>query len=164
MMNQHRLVLSVVALFFFSTLSAQQFHKRLSPAEKEHILDGPFADVTKTEAMPPTVKQAFATITAEPSFALANPGQKFQLTDDGVNRGLPRRRLIFAGVRGDEWLVQYELGGLAHSFCVLLFKVDTQKQLQFVWGGKGFQSAKNLDQLRKMVAAGQFSDDIQPYW
>ena len=69
MLNQHRIILSGVALFFFSIgLSAQQFHKRLSPSEKEHILDGPFnTDVTKTEAMPAAARQAFATITAEPS-------------------------------------------------------------------------------------------------
>src|ERR1700720_4370162 len=37
MMNQHRIILSAVALFFLSiTLSAQQFHKRLSPPDKEH--------------------------------------------------------------------------------------------------------------------------------
>ncbi len=163
MMNQHRII---VAIFFFSiTLSAQQFHKRLSPAERDRILDGPFTDVTKTEAMPTTtVKRAFATITAEPSFALANPGQKFQVTDVVVDRGLPRRRLIFAGAQGDEWFVHYELGGYAHSYCVLLFKVDPQNHLQFVWGGAGFHGAKNLDQLRKMVVGGQFSDDMQNYW
>ena len=152
------------ALFFFSIgLCAQQFHKRLSPAEKEHILDGSFTDVTKTEAMPDPVRQAFATITAE-SFSLADPGQKFQVTDEGVYQGLPRRRLIFAGVQGDEWFVHYERGGLAHGYFVLLFKVDPHKQLQFVWGGAGFHGARNLDQLRKMVVAGQFSDNVQNYW
>jgi hypothetical protein len=165
MMNQHRIIPFCCSLIFLSfTLSAQQFHKRLSPPEKEHILDGSFTDVTKTEAMPATVKEAFAKITAEPSFALANPRQKFQVTDVVVHRGLPRRRLIFAGVRGDEWFVHYELGGFAHSYCVLLFKVDPQNQFQFVWGGAGFQGAKNLDQLRKMVVAGQFLDDMQNYW
>jgi len=164
-MNEHRISLSVVALFFFSiTLSAQQFHKRLSAVEKEHILDSPFTEVTRTEALPANVKQSFAKLTGEPSFALANPGQKYQATDFVVDRGLPRRRLVFAGVRGDEWFVHYELGGIGHSYYVLLFKVDPQNRLQFVWGGAGSHGAKNLDQLRKMVAAGQFSDELQYYW
>jgi hypothetical protein len=47
---------------------------------------------------------------------------------------------------------------------VLLFKVYPQDRVQFVWGGVGSHGAKNLDQLRKMVAAGQFSDEIQNYW
>lgn len=164
-MNEHRISLSLVALFFLSiTLTAQQFHTRLSPAQKEHILDGQFNEVTKAEAMPVNAKQAFAKITGEPSFDLANPGQKYQVTDVVVDRGLPRRRLVFAGVRGDEWFVHYELGGIGHSYCFLLFKVDPQNRLQFVWGGAGSHGAKNLDQLRKMVAAGQFSDEMQNYW
>jgi hypothetical protein len=47
-MNKHRISLSVVALFFLSiTLTAQQFHIRLSPAQKGHILDGQFNEATK---------------------------------------------------------------------------------------------------------------------
>jgi hypothetical protein len=164
-MNQYRISLFVVALFFLSiTLSAQQFHQQLSGAEKEHILDSPFTEVTKTEGMPANAKQAFAKITGESSFALANPGQKYQVTDVVVERGLPRRRLVFAGVRGDEWFIHYELGGIGHSYCVLLFKVDAANRVQFVWGGAGSHGAKNLNQLRKMVAAGQFSDEMQYYW
>jgi hypothetical protein len=165
MTSQRRITLSVAAFFFLSTtLTAQQFHKRLSPPEKEHILDGPSTEVTKTEAMPDNVKEAFAKITGEPSFALANPGQKYQTTDVVVDQRLSRRRLIFAGVRADEWFIHYELGGIGHSYCVLLFKVDTQNRLQFIWGGAGSHDARTLDQLRKMVAAGQFSDEMQNYW
>ncbi len=164
-MNKHWISLSVTALLFLSiTLTAQQFHTRLSPAQKEHILDGQFHEVTKVEAMTVNAKQAFAKITGEPSFALANPGQKYQVTDVVVDRGVPRRRLIFAGVRDDEWFVHYELGGIGHSYCVLLFKVSPQHELQFVWGGAGSRGANNFDQLRKMVGAGQFSDEMQNYW
>jgi hypothetical protein len=144
--------------------AVEDFHKQLSPAEKQHILDGPFTAVMTIEDMPVLVKQAFAKITGESSFALANPGQKFQVTDVVTERGLPRRRLIFAGARGDEWFVHYEMGGIGHSYCVVLFKVGLQGRVQFVWGGAGFRSAETLDQLRKMVASGQFSDDRQYYW
>jgi hypothetical protein len=79
-----------------------------------------------------------------------------------VDRELPRRRLVFAGGRGDEWFVQYEVGGIGHYYCVLLFDVDPKKPL-FVWGGAGANGAKNLDQLRQMVAAGDFSDKEQSW-
>jgi hypothetical protein len=165
MPNQHRIAISAVTLCFFSiTLSAQQFHQQLSPAVKEHILDGPFTDVTKGESMPNTVKQAFAKITGEPSFALANPGENYQVTDVDADRILPRRRLVFAGVAGNEWFVHYEKGGIGHSYSIVVFKVNSQSGLEFVWGGVGFHGAKDLDQLRKMVAAGQFSDEIKNYW
>lgn len=141
---------------------AQQFHRRLSAAEKAHILDSSYTQVTNTDAMPANVKQAFAKITGEPSFALANPGQKYQATDFVVDRELPRRRLVFAGMHGGEWFVQYEVGGIGHYYCVLLFDVDPKKPL-FVWGGAGVNGAKNLDQLRQMVAAGDFSDKEQSW-
>jgi hypothetical protein len=164
-MNEARIVLFFTALFLcLTTLTAQDFHARLSSTEKQHVLDSPFTQVTKTESMPASVKQAFARITGEPAFALANPGEKFQLTDVVVDRRLPSRRLVFAGVRGEEWFVHYEMGGIGHSYCVVLFRVDSQDRLAFVWGGAGSHSAKDLDQLRKMVAAGQFSDDRKYYW
>ena len=164
-MNNRRISLCFLALLLFSiALSAQQFHKRLSAAEKEHILDGQFNEVTKTDDMPAAVKQAFAKLTSESSFALANPGQKYQATDFVVDRSLPRRRLVFAGVRSAEWFIHYEEGGIGHSYCVLVFKVDSQNPMQFVWGGVGSSGAKTLDQLRKMVGSGQFSDEMQNYW
>jgi hypothetical protein len=164
-MNEHRIRLFLAVLFCLPIpLTAQQFHTRLSPAQREHVLDGQFNEVTKTEAMPVNVRRAFAKITGEPSFALSNPGQKYQATDVVVDRDLPRRRLVFAGVRGDDWLVHYELGGIGHSYCVLLFKVDSQNRLQFMWGGAGSHGAKDLDQLRKMVADGEFADEIQYSW
>src|ERR1035438_143120 len=165
MMNEHRTSLCGVVLFFFSiALNAQQFHKQLSATEKEHVLDSPFTEVTRTEAIPANARQAFAKIKGEPSFALANPGQKYQVADVVLDRSLPRRRLVFAGVRGDEWFVHYELGGIGHSYCVLLFRLDPQNNVQFVWGGVGSHGATNLGQLRKMVAGGQFSDEMQNYW
>jgi len=164
-MNKSRIALVLVALFLcLISLRAEDFHVRLSPTEKQHLLDGSFTKVTKVEAMPASVKQAFARITGEPAFALANPGEKFQVTDVIIDRSLPHRRLVFAGVRDDEWFVHYEVGGIGHSYCVVLFRVDSQSHLTFVWGGAGSQGAKDFDQLRKMVAGGQFSDDRSYYW
>jgi hypothetical protein len=75
-----------------------------------------------------------------------------------------RRRLLFAGVKDDEWFIHYERGGGGHGYSVIAFKVDAQQRLQFLWGGVRFRGAKNLDELRKMVAAGQFSDDVASSW
>ena len=147
-----------------SSYSPVRFHKRLSSAEKEHILEGPFTVMASTEAMPANVKQAFAEITGEPSFALANPGQKYQVTDFISDPRLPDRRLLFAGVKGDEWFIHYERGGRGHSYSVIVFKVTTPYRLQFLWGGAGANGAKHIDELRKMIAAGRFLDDLPNYW
>lgn len=90
---------------------AQQNRHQLSAAEREHILGGQFKVVSTTEAIPANIKQAFSEITRQPSFALANPGQKYQVADVIVDRNLPFRRLVFAGVKDDKWFIRYERGG-----------------------------------------------------
>jgi hypothetical protein len=164
MRKQQISLIVLVGCFMSTAVAAQQFHKQLSAVEKDHVLDSPFTMVQRTEAMPTNVKQAFAKITGEASFELADPGQKYQVTDVVGDRGLPFRRLVFAGVKDDEWFIHYERGGRGHGYYVIVFKVDAQHGLQFLWGGAGFHGAKNLDELRKLVAAGQFSDDATYYW
>jgi hypothetical protein len=80
-----------------------------SSIEREHLLDGQFKMISKTEDIPATVKQAFSKITRQPPFAMANPGQKFQVTDFVVDGTLPWRRLAFAGVQDDKWFVHFAL-------------------------------------------------------
>jgi len=163
MMNRTRIAAFVLIIAVAFAAAAEEFHKQLSASEKQHILDGEFAVLVKTEDMPAPVKQAFAKITGEPSFSLANPGKKFNATDYIVDQTLPHRRLVFAGNRGDEWFIHYEVGGRAHYYCVVLFRVDSKNGLQFMWGGAG-PRVKSLDELRKAVADGQFADDKQFYW
>jgi hypothetical protein len=164
-MNEHRISLVVLLICCVPlAVIAQEHRHQLSAAEKEHILDSQFKVVSTTEGMPANIKQAFADITREPSFALANPGQKYQVTDVVVDRKLPFRRLVFAGVKDHNWLVHYERGGRGHGYYLLVFKVDPHGDAHFVWGGSGPNGAKNLEQLRKMVAAGQFSDEENYYW
>ena len=144
--------------------TAQTYHNQLSAAAKEHILDDPFTVVSGTEAIPPNVKQAFSTVTGESSFELANPGQKYRATDIVDDRKFPLRRLIFAGVKADKWFIHYERGGRGHGYYVLVFKVDPEGRIQFLWGGAGLHRAGNVGQLRKLVAGGQFSDHLNYYW
>lgn len=141
-----------------------RFHKTLSQAQKQHVLDGQFTVLTSTDAMPPRLKEAFEMITGVRQFEMANPGEKYQVTDVITERGLPRRRLLFAGVSDNKWFIQYERGGLGHSYFVVVFSVEPRGAVQFLWGGEGFQSAKDLDDLRKKIAAGRFADDRLYYW
>jgi len=141
-----------------------RFHKQLSKSQKAHILDGPFRTIATTEAMPATVKQAFTEIAGEHSFALANPGEKYQVTDVVSEAELPFRRLVFAGANGDEWFIHYERGGRGHSYSVIVFKIYAPYRLRFLWGGAGFRAAANLQELQKMVAAGHFADDAAYSW
>lgn len=131
--------------------------------EREHLLDGQFKVVSKTEGIPANVKQAFSKVTRQTSFVMANPGQAFQVTDEGSYRKLPWRRLVFAGVEGGDWFLHYERGGLAHSYYVVALKEDSHGDARFVWGCGVRESAETLDQLRTMVATCQLAGP-EGYW
>ena len=51
---------------------------------------------------------------------LAEPGQKWNATDAIIDPTLPGKRLIWAAVGGDYYVVHYERGGIAHTFHVLV--------------------------------------------
>src|SRR5262249_46373895 len=79
------------------TASFGQEHHQLSSAERQHILDGQFKVISTTDGIPTEVRKAFCEITRQQSFAMASPGQKYQVGDVIFDGRLPRRRLVFAG-------------------------------------------------------------------
>jgi len=147
---------------FCCLLSGAAAQQQPSSFDKEHFLDGQFKVISKTEDIQANVKQAFSKIIRQPSFAMANPGQKFQVTDV-VDRTLPWRRLAFAGVQDDKWFVHYERGGYAHSYYVVAFKADPHGDAHFLWGCSVADDAKTLEGLRRMVANCQLSN-AKVYW
>lgn len=86
-------------------------HTPLSAQQRRHLLDGRCDLITSGSAMPNSLKDAFATTTKEESFALADPGTKYQATDVVESPKLPFRRLVFAGRCEDRWFIYYEHGG-----------------------------------------------------
>ena len=136
---------------------------RAAPSTSEHLLDGQFKVVSKTDGIPIDIKQAFSKVTREAPFAMADPGKKFQVTDVVHDRSLPRRRLVFAGFQGDTWFVHYERGGLAHSYFVVAFNVKDQDDVDFAWGCGIADAANSMEQLRRMVATCRLSG-AEAYW
>jgi hypothetical protein len=67
---------------------------------------------------------------------LAEPGQKWNATDAITDPTLPGKRLIWAAVDGEYYVVHYERGGIAHTFYVLvatLTKNNTKPKV--IWRG-----------------------------
>ena len=95
-------------------------------------------------------------MTHQNTFVLANPHEKYQVADVILNPNLTRRRLVFAGGDHDRWFVHYERGGRGVTCFIALFVIGSDGQAHVVWSGSGSNRADNLDQLRKMVAAGEF--------
>jgi hypothetical protein len=145
-------------------VTARKFHIELSGEKKQHVLDGNFVILNSTDALPPAIKNAFATITGDKPFALANPGSKYQMTDVIDEPGLSPRRLIFAGVCNDRWFIHYEHGGIGVSDAVLVMNANPDGFVRFVWGGSGSYRAANMNDLRAAITSGKFADDAAFYW
>src|SRR5690242_19040740 len=113
------------ALFIFVLLAAAlgQQNSAQRADTPEHILDAKFRLATTTEDILLNIKQAFCQLSRQSSFAIANPGRKYQVGDVVLDRTLPRRRLVFAGINEDKWLIHYERGGRGRGYDVVMFKV-----------------------------------------
>jgi hypothetical protein len=83
---------------------------------------------------------------------IADPGQKWNATDSITDPSLPGKRLIWAAVGGDYYVVHYERGGIAHSFHILVAKLTRpESKLVVVWravGGPLKDYATFLDALQ----------------
>jgi hypothetical protein len=55
---------------------------------------------------------------------LAEPGQKWNATDVITDPSLPGKRLIWAAIGGEYYVVHYERGGIDHSFHILVAKLS----------------------------------------
>jgi len=69
---------------------------------------------------------------------LADPGQKWNATDVITDPTLPGKRLIWAAVGGEYYVVHYERGGIAHSFHILIARLTkNDAKPKVVWRGVG---------------------------
>ena len=83
---------------------------------------------------------------------LAEPGQNWNATCVITDPSLPGKRLIWAAVGGEYYVVHYERGGIAHSFHMLVAKLTkNDAEPKVVWravGGPFKDYAAFLDALR----------------
>lgn len=115
-----------------------------------HNLDGDFKILDNVEQLPASIKDAFTAIAHEPRFEMADPGHDFQVTDVMTHEGLPRRRLIFAGISDRDCFIHYEMGGRGHSFLVVVF-ARGPSEARFTWGKALPTPAANIAELRSKV-------------
>ena len=107
-----------------------------------------FHEVLATTNLPPAV----VTLCADDSGRLAEPGQKWEATDVITDASLPRKRLIWAAVSGEYYVVHYERGGRGHSFHVLVATISKgEPKPKILWRGVGSRLndySEFLDALR----------------
>jgi hypothetical protein len=91
---------------------------------------------------------------------LAEPGQKWNATDVIIDPDLPGKRLIWAAVGGDYYVVHYERGGIAHTYHVLVAKLtkDDAKPKP-VWRAMG-GPFKNYAAFVAALRSGKLDDRL----
>jgi len=134
-----------------------RLHTRLSTDQKQHLFDGACRSVTSTDELPIAIQNAFASITQDKPFALADAGARFNATDV-IEPGLPRRRMVYAGACENRWFVEYEKGGIGLSVQIMVLRLEQNGDVHFMWGGSGFRSVAPLDVLRTAIVSGAFGD------
>ena len=126
------------------------------PTEHRKVLEDSsrFREVHATTNLPP----AIVALCADDNGRLAEPGQKWEATDFIHDPSLPRKRLIWAAVADEYYVVHYERGGLGHSFHILVATLEKEvKKPKVVWRSVGDQ-LKDYPALVTALRNGKLDD------
>lgn len=100
-----------------------------------------FLEVHQKTGLPPAVVKAFWG-------DIADSGEAYRETDV-ANSNLPLRRLLVAGISPKYCIVNYERGGLAHSYAAVLFAVHGRDADPIWTAASG--SFRSLTELRQAI-------------
>jgi hypothetical protein len=128
------------------------------PVEDRKVLQDSsrFHEVHSTKDLPPAVV-AFC---ADDKGRLADPGQNWNATDAITDTTLPWKRLIWAAVGGDYYVVHYERGGIDHSFHVLVAKLTkNDAKPKIIWSAVG-NPLKNYAAFLDALRNGKLDDRL----
>ncbi len=134
----------------------------LTDAQRAHLRTEQFARVASVAGLSSEVRGALRALFRSPTLELAEPGAEFQVTDVIFKPNLPIRQLILAGSSSDHCVVYYERGGIAHTFSVVLLRIDNGTA-QFEWGGIAPRDVQSLDELKTLMVEGKIKGGMS-YW
>jgi hypothetical protein len=99
-----------------------------------------FHEIQAATNLPPAV----FSLCADFHGRFGEPGEKWEVSDVIIDDKLPRKRMIWAVTDGGYYVVHYESGGYAHSFHVLVAKLEAgHGKPSFVWHGVCFDPLKD---------------------
>jgi hypothetical protein len=115
-----------------------------------------FHEVHSTKDLPPAV----VVLCADDKGKIAEPGQNWNATDAVTDATLPWKRLIWAAVGSDYYVVHYERGGIDHSFHILVAKVTKNgANPTVVWHAVGKQ-LKDYAAFTDALRSGKLDDRV----
>ncbi len=119
----------------------------MSSAERQSFLSADYKILRTVAELPGGIRKLY-TVNGGSRIVMADPGESFEATLI-TDPNLPRRRLIFAGVSQDRTFVNYEEGGIAHSYIVELFRLEPSGTAVGIWHGY-CGPVKSLDEMRQL--------------
>lgn len=134
----------------------------LSGSLRSHLSEERFGLVTSIRGLPLGVRNELQTLFGSAALDIAEPGDKFQVTDVIVDPTLPIRRLVAAGCSIDHCIVYYERGGITHTWRVAVFHW-TPDATRFEWGGVAPRGLASIDDVRKAMLSGSIKGPTK-FW
>jgi len=130
---------------------------KLPAEDRKALLDASrFHEVPSTKDLPPAV----IALCGGDKDRLADPGQNWNATDAVTDPTLPWKRLIWAAVGSDYYVVHYERGGIDHSFHILVAKVTkNDAKPTMVWRAVGHQ-LKDYAAFLEALRTGKLDDRL----
>jgi hypothetical protein len=147
-MRMKHLTLCILLIVAIQSLCRADVTK-LSAEDRKVLQDSSrFREVHSTSDLP----REIVALCSGGKAGLGDPGQRWNPTDVVVDPTLPGKRLIWAAVGGNYYIVHYERGGIAHTYHILVAKLakDDAKP-KVVWravGGPFKDYAAFLEALR----------------
>jgi hypothetical protein len=132
--------MKLIGLCLLFALAIQSFCcgdvTKLSSEDRRVLQDSSrFHEVRSTSNLPSAI---LALCDSGGDGKLAEPGQKWNVTDAITDPTLPGKRLIWAAVGGEYYVVHYERGGIAHTFHVLVAALTKNNaKPKVIWRGVG---------------------------
>jgi hypothetical protein len=128
------------------------------PAEDRRALEDSsrFHEIHFPSDLPP----AIVALCAGDKNNLAEPGGKWNPTDVVIDPSLPSKRLIWAVKGGDYYVVHYERGGIAHTFQILVAKLEkNDAKPKTVWSALG-GPFKDYTAFLQALRSGKLDDRL----
>jgi hypothetical protein len=130
---------------------------KLPAEDRKALLDASrFHEVHSTKDLPSTI----VVLCVDDKGKLADPGENWNATDAITDPTLPWKRLIWAAVGSDYYVVHYECGGIDHSFHVLVAKLpEDDAKPNVIWRALG-GSLKDYAEFVSALRAQKLDDRL----
>ena len=130
-------IAAILCVLFTATIQGLCYADVTKLASEDHKIlqdSSRFHEVHSIRDLPPAV----VALCADDKRKLADPGQNWNATDAVTDPTLPWKRLIWAAVGGEYYVVHYERGGIDHSFHILVGKLPKgDAKPKVVWHAVG---------------------------